>query len=123
MYKNRSAIPIPYKGGFVNDQKDHRASYPEIAAHLPGHGDRRRKAEFYFYRDNHQNEIDLVILEDGVLHPVEIKETMNPDASDVKAFSQLRDSAYVIGTGYLVCLIDRLSKIKDGVFAIPISLI
>ena len=64
-----------------------------------------------------------MILEDGVLHPVEIKETMNPDTSDVKAFSQLRDSAYVIGTGYLVCLIDRLSKIKDGVFAIPISLI
>ena len=88
---------------------------------IKGFSNNDRKAEFYFYRDNHQNEIDLVILEDGVLHPIEIKQTMNPGASDVKAFSQLNDSAYSVGTGYLICLIDRLYKIKDGVFAIPIS--
>lgn len=88
---------------------------------IKGFNNNDRKAEFYFYRDNHQNEIDLIILEDGVLHPVEIKETMNPGSSDVKAFTQLRDSAYPVGTGYLVCLVDRLSKIKDGVFAIPVS--
>ena len=88
---------------------------------IKGFSNNDRKAEFYFYRDNHQNEIDLVILEDGVLHPVEIKETMNPTVSDVKAFSQLSNSVYSIGTGYVVCLVNRLTKIKDDVFAVPIS--
>lgn len=90
---------------------------------IKGFSNTDRKAEFYYYRDNHQNEIDLVILENGVLHPVEIKMTMNPGASDVKAFSQLQGSAYRMGTGYLICMVNRLSKIKDSVFSLPLSAI
>ena len=90
---------------------------------IKGFNNSGRKAEFYYYRDNRQNEIDLVILEDGVLHPIEIKRTMNPSAADVKAFAQLDDSAYRVGTGYLVCMTDRLLKIKDNVFCLPISAI
>lgn len=88
---------------------------------IKGFNNNGRKAEFYFYRDSHQNEIDLVILENGVLHPVEIKQTMNPGRSDVSAFSQLEDSAYELGTGYLICLVESLCKIKDEIFALPIS--
>ena len=90
---------------------------------IKGFSNTDRKAEFYYYRDNHQNEIDLVILENGVLHPVEIKMTMNPGASDVKAFSQLQGSAYRVGTGYLICMVNRLSKIKENVFSLPLSAI
>lgn len=90
---------------------------------IKGFNNTDRKAEFYYYRDNHQNEIDLVILENGVLHPVEIKMTMNPGASDVKAFSQLQGSAYRVGTGYLICMVNRLSKIKENVFSLPLSAI
>ena len=88
---------------------------------IKGFNNNGRKAEFYYYRDNHQNEIDLVILEDGILHPVEIKQTMNPNVSDVKAFSQLDGSAYGIGVGYLVCMTSRLTKLKENVFALPLS--
>ena len=90
---------------------------------IKGFNNTDRKAEFYYYRDNHQNEIDLVMLENGVLHPVEIKMTMNPGVSDVKAFSQLQGSAYRMGTGYLICMVNRLSKIKDNVFSLPLSAI
>ena len=92
----------------------------EIIKGFNNHG---RKAEFYYYRDNHQNEIDLVILENGELHPVEIKTTMNPSSSDVKAFAQLEGSAYEMGVGYLVCMANRLSKLKENAFALPISAI
>ena len=88
---------------------------------IKGFNNNGRKAEFYYYRDNHQNEIDLVILEDGILHPVEIKQTMNPNVSDVKAFSQLDGSAYGVGVGYLVCMTSRLTKLKENVFALPLS--
>lgn len=90
---------------------------------IKGFKNNNRKAEFYYYRDNHQNEIDLVILENGILYPIEIKQTMNPNASNAKAFSQLNDSAYRLGVGYVVCMVNRLTKLNDGVFALPISAI
>lgn len=49
--------------------------------------------------------------------------TMNPSPSDVKAFAQLEGSAYEMGVGYLVCMANRLSKLKENAFALPISAI
>lgn len=80
-------------------------------------------AEVYFYRDNHQNEIDLVVLENGVLHPIEIKMTSSPNKAMVKSFSCLKGSMYTIGTGYLLCLTPYPVKLMDDVFAMPISAI
>ncbi len=79
------------------------------------------KGNFYYYRDNNQNEIDLVILDGGVLHFIECKSGVNFNKSDVKGFSKLKDSNYEIGNSFVICNTQTIYKIDEMVYAIPIS--
>ena len=47
---------------------------------------------FYYYRDNNGNEIDLVIIQNGVIHRVECKSGMMFSLSAVKGFKRLDES-------------------------------
>lgn len=47
----------------------------------------------YYYRDRDGREIDLLIVQDGVVHPLEIKKTANPDKGDISAFGLLDNLA------------------------------
>ena len=55
---------------------------------------------------NKMKEIDLIIEEDGVLHPVEIKKSSAPDKSAAKAFSVLKNASRTVGTGAVICMSD-----------------
>jgi predicted AAA+ superfamily ATPase len=44
---------------------------------------------FYYYRDNNKNEIDLIIHQDGRFYPIEIKRMATPKEIDVKNFKAL----------------------------------
>jgi predicted AAA+ superfamily ATPase len=44
---------------------------------------------FYYYRDNLQVEIDMIIFQDGKLYPIEIKKTGNPKKDMVNNFEKL----------------------------------
>lgn len=63
------------------------------------------KKEFnaYYYRDSKQNEIDLVILYEGKLSLIEIKQGVSFHMSDVKAFEQLKSSIYEIENKIIIC--------------------
>lgn len=76
-------------------------------------------AEFYYYRDSHQNEIDLVILQDGILHLVEFKMNAMVDKNSCKSFNQLSSAYYKIGTSYIVCCTKEIYKVDDDVYAFP----
>ena len=52
----------------------------------------RNKANLSYYRDGSAKEIDVVIEENGVLHPLEIKKSANPDLREVRKF-ELLDAA------------------------------
>lgn len=56
-----------------------------------------------YYRDNAQNEIDLVLLENAQLHLIEIKKGMTFHLSDVKAFDELSGSIYPTGFSCILC--------------------
>lgn len=47
------------------------------------------EALWNIYRDTNQKEIDMVIEEAGIVHPVEIKKATNPEKRVVKAFKVL----------------------------------
>ena len=79
------------------------------------------KPNFYYYRDNNQNEIDLVVLKEGTLHFIECKSGVEFGLKDVKGFSQLAKSNYEIGLSYLICNTTSMYRIKEGVYAIPIT--
>ena len=71
-----------------------------------------------------ENEIDLVIEEDGVLYPVEIKMSGNPKAS-MGATNQVLDkvSDKKRGLGVILCLIDKKTYLRENLVALPIEFI
>ena len=83
----------------------------------------RSKFNLNFYRDNKMKEIDLVIEENGVLHPVEIKKTASPDKSAIKAFSVLKSAERQVGTGAVICMSDMVLPLDESNFILPSGII
>lgn len=82
-----------------------------------------RRAPFYFYRDKDVREIDLLIIQDGVVYPVEFKKTMLPRKKDFRNFSTLNSLNLPIGTGGVLCLADELVPITEKYWCIPVGCI
>ncbi len=80
-----------------------------------------RQPRFYYYRDKDRKEIDLLILQDGTLHPVEIKKTASPGAEDVRAFTALQKLGQPIGSGGVICLATQSLPITESVWSIPVG--
>ena len=57
-----------------------------------------------YYRDNNGREIDLIILENGRLYPVEIKKSADPGKSALKNFSILNSLPEDTGEGAVICM-------------------
>ncbi len=76
----------------------------------------------YYYRDKDKKEIDLIIEENGKLHPIEIKKSANPSKDMIKNFKILEKSTgKEIGTGGVICLYDKLIDLDEKNKIIPIS--
>jgi len=73
----------------------------------------------YYYRDSNNVEIDLLISQNGVLYPIEIKKTASPKKDDVKAFGTLAKIAE-IGYGALICLTKENLPVTEGVGAVSV---
>lgn len=71
-----------------------------------------------------ENEIDLVIEENGVLYPVEIKMSGNPKAS-MGATNQVLDkvSGKTRGLGIILCLVDKKIYLRENLLALPIEFV
>ena len=76
-------------------------------------------ASFYYYRENNNIEIDLLISQNGCFFPIEIKKTGNPGKADVAAFGKL---AALENTGYgsLICLTPEIYPLTETANAISI---
>lgn len=77
----------------------------------------------YYYRDTNGNEIDLCIIYDNQIHPIEIKKTSNPDSKMIKSFHLLDNLNIKRGTGALICFTDKLSAFNEQNFIVPFYLI
>jgi len=78
-------------------------------------------APFYYYRDRDSKEIDLLILRDGVFHPLEIKKSAAPSRDDVRSFQSLRRLGVPIGAGGVICLVADLLPLTADTHAIPVG--
>ena len=83
----------------------------------------------YYYRGKDkrktgENEIDLIIEENGVLYPVEIKMSGNPKAI-MGATNQVLDKIpdKKRGMGIILCLIDKKTYLRENLIALPIEYI
>lgn len=77
----------------------------------------------YYYRDNKQNEVDCVIVYQGKLSLIEIKQGVNYRISDVKGFKQLEHSVYVIENQAIVCNTQELYALSKDVRVVPMFVI
>lgn len=87
------------------------------------------KFSIFYYRGKDkkadgENEIDLVIEENGVLYPVEIKMTGNPKAN-MGAANPVLDKVKEKqrGMGVILCLIDKKTYLRENLVALPITYI
>ena len=83
----------------------------------------KARVNLNFYRDNKMKEIDLVLEESGILHPVEIKKTASPDKSVIRAFSVLKGGERRVGTGAVFCMSERVLPFDENNFAVPSGII
>lgn len=75
-------------------------------------------------RANGENEIDLVIEENGILYPVEIKMSGNPKAS-MAATNMVLDKIEnkSRGMGVILCMVDKKTYLRDNLVALPVEYI
>jgi len=83
----------------------------------------------FYYRGKdknvtNENEIDLIIEENGFLYPIEIKMSGNPKAN-MGATNQVLDKIpdKQRGMGIILCLIDKKTYLRENLIALPISYI
>ena len=76
-----------------------------------------------YYRDTNQKEIDVVIEENSVLHPIEIKKATNPERKIVKAFDVLNVSSNELGKGLVICMTDRTFPIDENNYMVPAQIL
>jgi len=62
------------------------------------------RSRLAYYRDNSGKEIDLLILDNGILYPIEIKKSADPGKDAFKNFSVLASLPNEIGEGAILCL-------------------
>ena len=89
-----------------------------IKSYLNAGGDARN---VHFYRDARQREIDLIIQEGRVLHPVEIKTSATVTREAAAGFSVLADVGdYDVGAGAIICQTWEPYPVTATVKAVPV---
>lgn len=74
----------------------------------------------YYYRDKDNREIDIIIEDNAVLYPIEIKAHADPSKRDIKQF-ELLDKLALRGEGSVICMYDKLISLSDKDKVIPVG--
>jgi predicted AAA+ superfamily ATPase len=77
----------------------------------------------YFYRDKDGKEVDVILEENGILYPLEVKKKSNPNMGDIKNFNILSKFGKKIGNGGVLCLVPTYLPMDDNNYMIPIHCI
>jgi predicted AAA+ superfamily ATPase len=73
----------------------------------------------WYWRDKERREVDIVIVEDGRLFPIEVKLTASPSRRDVSGVEALMRLGAEPAEAALVCLCAQRTALGPGVDAVP----
>lgn len=79
------------------------------------------RLEISHFRNKETEEIDLILYKNNTLYPLEIKKSANPTKEMMKNFKYLEKDNKKIGTGGIICLYDKLMKLDENNYIIPLS--
>ena len=97
-----------------------------------------KRAPLYFYRDSNKKEIDLIISQDGIVNPIEIKKGTAPkdairhftvlkpierESADDDVFSGMTHIKTKIGAGAVICMSPDVLPIDNSNWYVPAWLI
>jgi len=88
---------------------------------LKGYWHNGLAAPFYYYRDKDKKEIDLLIVQNGMVYPLEIKKSAAPSRDDVRHFQALDRLKRAIGPGGVICLTQDVLPLTAAVHTIPVA--
>ena len=77
----------------------------------------------FYYRDKDCREIDIIILKDNTIYPIEIKRSSSVKSDWARHFDALSRFNEKMGNGVVICMNDQEIPIRTGVTAIPVSYI
>lgn len=81
------------------------------------------RSRFAYYRDNNGKEIDLMIIENGIIYPIEIKKSADPGKEALKNFSVLDSLSEDIGNGAVICFSEMEYPLDRKNRIIPVGMI
>lgn len=90
---------------------------------IKSHYNAGKRPPIFYYRDSDQKEIDLIIEQDGMLFPIEIKKSGSPKRDAIKHFSTLEKTGKPLGPGSVICLSSEFLPIDEKNNIVPVWLI
>ena len=75
----------------------------------------------YHWRSHSASEVDLIVEQNGVLYPVEIKLTSNPTPKDVRGIAAFRKTypQLKIAPGLIICPCEKFIRLSEDYYALP----
>lgn len=84
---------------------------------------RDSRLHLYYYRDNNQKEIDLLIIDQDNIYPVEIKKGATPGTEAIKNFDIVEKFEMNSPNGIVLCLSKDIHAIDEKNYMVPIEYI
>ena len=81
------------------------------------------RKHLYYYRDNRQKELDLLINYNNIIYPIEIKKSANPGREAIKNFDVVNNFELQSGNGIVLCMCKEIVAYDDNNYMIPIEYI
>ena len=119
-YLTRYSTPEILANGAINGAILENFVVSEL---LKSYHNNAKECLLWYYRDSNSNEIDMVIESDGMLHPLEIKRSVNPGSELISAFHLLDKASVPRGNGAILCMRPKLSAINSENYIVPIWMI
>lgn len=121
-----------YLAGYVSAETLQRSAYSgqifetyiisEIVKSYTNH-QRDPKKHLYYYRDNNKREIDLLVIYEDNIYPVEIKKSSNPGKDAIKSFDIIKKIEMNSPNGIVICLAKDIHPLDEKNYMLPIEYI
>lgn len=119
-YLTKYTSPEILENGAINGAILENYVVSEIRKTYQNEGD---ECVLWYYRDKDSNEVDMVIECDGVVHPIEIKRSVNPGSELVNAFKILDKGSVPRGKGAIICMRPEMSAVDSDNYIVPVWMI
>ena len=80
-----------------------------------------RNPQCYYYRSKDGYEIDLLIEQDGFLHPIECKKSASPSRQALQGFKSLGQPDVPLSQGAVLCLVPDALPLSPTVQALNVA--